>query len=114
MQPALLQLPGLDVPDLFSTISGWPSPNFSVSSTGLRLAATWLGRGELSAGPLSPVLHGPRVQNSRSPAVQGVLMSSHLLGNPWAQAQKSGPELWPLLLEVSAMLFWLQASLSNS
>lgn len=58
---ALLQLPGLDVPDLFSTISGWPSPNFSVSSTGLLLAATWPGRGELSAGPLSPVLHGPRV-----------------------------------------------------
>lgn len=30
MQSALLQLPGLEGPDLFSTISGWPSPNFSV------------------------------------------------------------------------------------
>lgn len=29
MQSALLQLPALDGPDLFSTISGWPSPNFS-------------------------------------------------------------------------------------
>jgi hypothetical protein len=91
VQPALLQLPGLDVPDLFSTISGWPSPNFSVSSTGLLLAATWPGRGELSAGPLSPVLHGPRVQNSRSLAVLGVADVKLPLGEHLGP----GPEKWP-------------------
>lgn len=41
VQLAFLQLRGLDVLDLFSTISGWPSPNFSPGS-GCR-ACCWLG-----------------------------------------------------------------------
>lgn len=41
VQLALLQRRGLDVPDLFSAISSWPSPNFSPSS--LCRACCWLG-----------------------------------------------------------------------
>lgn len=41
MQLALLQRHGLDVPDLFSAISSWPSPNFSPSA--LCRACCWLG-----------------------------------------------------------------------
>lgn len=41
MQLALLQWCGLDVSDLFSTITSWPPPNFSPSS--LCRACCWLG-----------------------------------------------------------------------
>ena len=43
VQPALLRRCGLDVSDLFSTISSWPSPNFSPGS--LCRACSWLGTG---------------------------------------------------------------------
>lgn len=93
MQSALLRLPGLDGSDLFSTISGWPSPNFSVLLNWPAAGCHVAWEGGAVAGPLSPVLHSPRVQSTRSLAVWGVLMSSYLWVNSWAQAQKSGSEL---------------------
>lgn len=88
MQSALLRLPGLDGPDLFSTISGWPSPNFSVLLNWPAVGCHVAWEGGAVAGPLSPVLHHPRVTGC-----VGVLMSSYLWVNSWAQAQKSGSDL---------------------
>ena len=55
MQLAPLQLWGLDFPDLFSTISGWPSPSDSPMVFVGAAAGRAQGPAEWTAGTAAPV-----------------------------------------------------------
>lgn len=93
MQPALPQLPGLDGPDLFSTISGWPSPSFSalLNRPAVGCHVAW---GKLSAGPFLQCRMVPRVQNSRLLAVRAGANAKLSLGEQLGSGpEKNGPEV---------------------